>query len=86
MGVWLKPLVGSTPLWISAAEEHAKGSFETACEEYVKALELIPSGSMDADLLNAPVVEFIVNRVSDELYGGHMTCSLWSLDMFTMIT
>ena len=62
MGVWVKPLVGSTPLWITAAEAHAKGSFETACDEYSKALEVIPSG--DTDPLSAPVVEFIVNRVS----------------------
>ena len=65
LGVWLKQMIGSTPLWITAAEAHAKGSFETACDEYIKALEVIPSGTVDSDLLNAPVVDFIVNRVSE---------------------
>ena len=65
LGVWLKQMIGSTPLWITAAEAHAKGSFETACDEYIKALEVIPSGTVDSDLLNAPVVDFIMNRVSE---------------------
>ena len=63
-------MIGSTPLWITAAEEaHAKGSFETVCDEYIKALEVILSGTVDSDLLNAPlgrpVVDFIMNRVSE---------------------
>ena len=62
LGVWLKEVTGSTPHWILAAEAQAKGSFETACEEYRKALELlhVPSGG-DVDSF---VMEFINNRVS----------------------
>ena len=64
IGVWLKHLISSTPLWISAAESHAKGSYESACEEYLKALEMLPSSTMgSSDAINAPVIEFIVNRV-----------------------
>ena len=60
MGIWLKDLVGTTPLWITAAESHAKGSYETACTDYRKSLEMISTGR-DAD---APIVEFVINRVS----------------------
>ena len=64
IGVWLKLLISSTPPWITAAELHAKGSYESACEEYLKALEMLPSSTMgSSDAINAPVIEFIVNRV-----------------------
>ena len=54
--VWLKQMIGSTPLWITAAEAHAMGSFETACDEYIKALEVRP-----VNLLNSSRVEVSEN-------------------------
>ena len=47
--MWLKQITGL---------DHY--SFETACDEYIKALEVIPSGTVDSDLLNAPVVDFFI--------------------------
>ena len=42
------------------------GSYETACEEYIKALDnLSPdTGDLSQRKINAPIIEFIVNRVS----------------------
>ena len=51
--MWSKQIIGF---------DHS--SFETACDEYIKALEMIPSGTVDSDLLNAPVVDFIVNSIN----------------------
>ena len=44
-------------------------SYETACEEYIKALEILCSTeeenmSSSHKSINAPVIAFIVNRVS----------------------
>ena len=55
MGVWLKGITGTPPLWITAAESQAKGSFEAACEDYVKSLELP---------LDTCVQNFVNDRVS----------------------
>lgn len=60
MGVWLKNTTGVTLLWVAAAESHAKGSFEAACESYRKALDVLPPGH-DRD---GPVMDFIVNKVT----------------------
>ena len=66
--MWMKHQVGAAPPWIFAAEAHAKGCYESACEEYIKALEVInhsvESGDLVQRTINAPVVEFIINRVS----------------------
>ncbi len=67
LGVWLKHTLGTIPPWMVAAEAQAKGSYETACEEYVKALDVIShvvdTGDIAQKAINAPIVEFIVNQV-----------------------
>lgn len=55
MGVWLKGITGAPPLWIAAAEAQAKGSFESACEDYIKSLELPMDGYVQS---------FVNDRVS----------------------
>ena len=60
IGVWLKPIIGTTPLWVTAAEAQAKGSYEAACESYRKAMEMLPPGR-DID---GPVMDFIISKVS----------------------
>ncbi len=78
MGVWLKNITGATPLWVTAAESHAKGSFETACESYRKALDNLPPGH-DRD---GPVMDFIVNKVRIMYMYCTYTCIMHLLYMY----
>lgn len=56
MGVWLKGITGNSPLWIVAAEAQAKGSFESACEDYHKSLEA-PMDNLVQKFVNDKVSE-----------------------------
>ncbi len=75
LGVWVGRLVGAPPPFIMAAEEQAKSSYEAACEEYLKALELLQASSTNEKDLGSPThksvlavkIQFIVNRVSCEI-------------------
>lgn len=72
MGVWLKGITGTPPLWITAAESQAKGSFEAACEDYVKSLELP---------LDTCVQNFVNDRVSLSIPCMHM----WTINVLCTI-
>ena len=78
LGVWVGRLVGATPPFITAAEEQAKSSYEAACEEYLKALELLQASSANEKdhthkSILAIKIQFIVNRVS--LCRNGLTCA-----------
>ncbi len=72
LGVWVGRMVGVTPPFIVAAEEQAKSSYETACEEYLKALETLQVSVNEKEhgipspqkAVLALKIQFIVNRVS----------------------
>ena len=66
VGEWVKNLNGVVLPWIAAAELHAKGSYETACEEYIKSLDAVLADAATLQKsLCAPVIEFITNSVRE---------------------
>ena len=69
--MWLKNTTGVSLLWVAAAEAHAKGSFEAACESYRKALDMLPPGH-DRD---GPVMDFIVDKVTYSPTCTYCTCT-----------
>lgn len=82
LGVWVGRMVGAIPPFIMAAEEQAKSSYETACEEYLKALNALQLSASEKDhggpsshlkTVLAVKIQFIVNRVS----GLNQLSSLW---------
>eukprot|EP00731_Ephydatia_muelleri_P029201 Em0020g845a len=67
VGEWVKNQNGPVLPWIAAAESHAKGSYETACDEYMKSLDIVMATDAvtSQKSLYVPVIEFIVNSVCE---------------------